>query len=293
MTSPDSTEPCLLVDSELPVLHRPDGALQLGWGPDTARVVNAPEGMDSFDVGVLLRLLDGGRTRRNVLVAAAERGVSAEVAGELLDELVAAGTVRAAPAARSHTPEPPPRVRVCGAGPLAAALVGHLAMWDVHWSRSSLSTDSHRFRAGTTDCVVLTDAQVPDPHLVRTLMRQGVPHLTVRIRDGRGLIGPFVLPGRTSCLRCADLVRSDLDPSWPRLASQLCGRNGSGDRAIAIVTAGVAVGQLDAFLTNGPSTAPVFDRTLEVDLRSPDITTRRWVRHPDCGCSASVTLGQA
>jgi hypothetical protein len=31
-------------------------------------------------------------------------------------------------------------------------------------------------------------------------MRQGVPHLAVRVRDGTGLVGPLVIPGMTSCL---------------------------------------------------------------------------------------------
>jgi hypothetical protein len=36
--------------------------------------------------------------------------------------------------------------------------------------------------------------------MVRDLHRQGVPHLAVRVRDGRGLVEPLVIPGVTSCL---------------------------------------------------------------------------------------------
>jgi hypothetical protein len=48
--------------------------------------------------------------------------------------------------------------------------------------------------------VVLTDYLVADPRLVGDLHSQGVPHLTVRVRDGTGLVGPLVIPGVTNCL---------------------------------------------------------------------------------------------
>jgi hypothetical protein len=51
-----------------------------------------------------------------------------------------------------------------------------------------------------TDLVVLADYLVADPHMLRDLHSQGVPHLTVRVRDGTGLVGPLVIPGVTSCL---------------------------------------------------------------------------------------------
>ena len=51
-----------------------------------------------------------------------------------------------------------------------------------------------------TDLVVLADYLVADPRMVRDLHSQGVPHLPVRVRDGTGLVGPLVIPGKTSCL---------------------------------------------------------------------------------------------
>jgi len=159
----------------------------------------------------------------------------------------------------------------------------------VRWVRSSSGDEPQ----GPADCVVLADGQVPDPHLVNMLVRAGIPHLAVRIRDGRGIVGPFVLPGRSSCLRCADLVRADLDPSWPRLASQLYGRQGHAGRAVTSATAAMAVGQIEAFLSADPSVTPAVDRTLELDLRTHRIVTRRWFRHPRCDCSAIARVGQA
>lgn len=68
---------------------------------------------------------------------------------------------------------------------------------------------------------MLSDNLVAEPRLVRDLQREGIAHLPVRVRDGTGLVGPLVIPGVTSCLRCADLHRSDRDPAWPAIAAQL------------------------------------------------------------------------
>lgn len=288
-TNPVPPEAAVLrLDPELAVLERSDGSIQLGWGPDTATVVLPPEGMDSFDLGVLVRLLDGRLTLDEVLDVVAERGLPSGRVRQVLDELTATGAVRQVPAS-SVGPARPRRVRVHGSGPLAAAIVEDLPVWDVRWVRSSPGDEPQ----GPADCVVLADGQVPDPHLVDMLVRAGIPHLAVRIRDGRGIVGPFVLPGRSSCLRCADLVRTDLDPSWPRLASQLYGRQGHAGRAVTSATAAMAVGQIEAFLSADPSVTPAVDRTLELDLRTHCIVTRRWFRHPRCDCSAIAPVGQA
>src|SRR5215217_7250277 len=87
-------------------------------------------------------------------------------------------------------------------------------------TRSGRLPDRHR-----PELVVLADAVVPAPDAVGVLLHEGVTHLPVRVRDGLGIVGPLVIPGRTSCLRCADLHRTDLDPSWPLVAGQLAGHN--------------------------------------------------------------------
>ena len=69
-----------------------------------------------------------------------------------------------------------------------------------------------RARAGP---VVLADAVVPDPTRVAALHRDRVAHLPVRLRDGIGVVGPLVLPGRSACLGCVELHRRGRDPGWP------------------------------------------------------------------------------
>ena len=49
----------------------------------------------------------------------------------------------------------------------------------------------------------------------------GVDHLPVVIDEDRVRIGPLVRPGRTPCVGCHDLHRTDWDPAWPALLAQL------------------------------------------------------------------------
>ncbi|KAA9155525.1 hypothetical protein FPZ12_029460 [Amycolatopsis acidicola] len=57
------------------------------------------------------------------------------------------------------------------------------------------------------ELAVLADSIVPAPEIVRMLVQEGVPHLPVRVREGLGIVGPLVYPGRSTCMRCADLHR--------------------------------------------------------------------------------------
>jgi hypothetical protein len=94
-----------------------------------------------------------------------------------------------------------------------------------------------------------------------------------------------VIPGLTSCLRCADLHRIDRDPAWPALAVQLSVRRrraAPADVALATAIGGVAALQALAFLDGGdPAT---IDGTLEMHLPDWRIRRRSWPTHPDCDC---------
>jgi hypothetical protein len=113
------------------------------------------------------------------------------------------------------------------------------------------------------------------------------PHLVAEVRDGVGIVGPLVVPGRTPCLRCLDLTRTDLDPDWPALSAQLPEREGPAPVVLAAAVAAQAAAQaLHALDGAGrPATA---GGTLE--LAPPDWRWRRrtWPVHPDCGCGAAL-----
>jgi bacteriocin biosynthesis cyclodehydratase domain-containing protein len=145
--------------------------------------------------------------------------------------------------------------------------------------------------AHSPDLVVLTDALVPRPEEVDMLTAGTMPHLLVRARDTTGIVGPFVVPGLTSCLRCADLHRCDRDECWPQLAVQLAGQAQLTDVAGTHATAAFAVMQaLDAaaWLRGGSQPPPATcEVSVELDLRSVTARHRGWSPHPGCQCGVA------
>ncbi|MGH8894016.1 MAG: ThiF family adenylyltransferase [Actinomycetes bacterium] len=141
----------------------------------------------------------------------------------------------------------------------------------------------------TPDMAVLTGE--PSGHDARTidrLVRGGVPHLFARVRDATGLVGPLVLPGRSSCQRCHDLHRTDRDPAWPSIAAQLsaAGRHrvSACDVVLAATVAALAGLQVLAFL-DGHRAPPAVDGTLEISQADGRVRRRSWSVHPSCGCT--------
>ncbi|CRK61903.1 hypothetical protein [Alloactinosynnema sp. L-07] len=157
--------------------------------------------------------------------------------------------------------------------------------------RASESVHLARFTRRGPDLVLLTDALVPDPAVVGPLMDARVPHLTVRVRAGVGLVGPLVVPGATACLTCGDHHRADRDPCWPGVAAQLVGRPQAADLFAVQTTAALAAAQTVAALAwlrrPGPILPPTWNRTLEIDPAAGTLNHRPWSPHPWCGCAAS------
>ncbi len=138
------------------------------------------------------------------------------------------------------------------------------------------------------ELVLLTDAVVPAPEIVAELADEGVTHMPVRVRDGTGIVGPLVVPGRSSCLRCADLHRTDLDPCWPRVAGQLAGRHLTPDLGAVQACAALAVAQAMRLLSPAELAPPTWNATLEIDAFDGRIRHRGWPPHPRCGCGARI-----
>jgi bacteriocin biosynthesis cyclodehydratase domain-containing protein len=270
----------------LPVLIRPDGAVQVGWDPRRAQLVRPPDGLTAPALADLLRTMQSGIVVSELCTLALNRGIVESAAmSELVTSLTAAGLVTIdGPRKRSAS------VRIHGRGPLSDLLTSGLRCSGARVRHSNLG---HAVvTPATADLVVLTDFLVSDPRLVRDLHEAEVPHLPVCVRDGIGLIGPLVIPGVTSCLRCADLHRSDRDADWPAVAAQLRGAVGNADRATLLATAALALNQVHRVIsaigdghdarTTGP--LPTLDTTLEFDVNAGTTTARRWSRHPRCEC---------
>ena len=115
-------------------------------------------------------------------------------------------------------------------------------------------------------------------------------HLPVTIRETTAIIGPLVVPGRTPCLRCVELLRGDRDPVWPALAAQLVGARPETepcDVALASAAASIVALHVLAWLDRrGLQPPPSLGGVLELSLSDLRLRRRTVVAHPGCGCGA-------
>jgi bacteriocin biosynthesis cyclodehydratase domain-containing protein len=277
-----------VLNPAMPVLLRPDDLVQVGWDPRRAVLVRPPAGLTAAALADLLRTLQSGVTMSDLQSEATRRGVAdATAMADLVASLMDTGVV----ATEARRPSRTAAIRIHGRGPLSDLLASGLRCSGARVQRSSLKHAA--VGPETTDLVVLSDALVAEPRVVRQLHAVGVAHLPVRVRDGAGLVGPLVIPGMTSCLGCADLHRSDRDAAWPAVAAQLRGTVGNADRATVLATAALALNQVDRVIRavreagdprRAPAGLPTVDTTLEFDVHTGSVVARRWSRHPRCGC---------
>lgn len=102
--------------------------------------------------------------------------------------------------------------------------------------------------------VIIVDHYVVDPQSRGYWLRRDIPHLPVVVGDTSIRVGPLITPGVGPCLWCLDRARTDRDPAWPAIASQLWGRRSTNDRGIvAIEAAAIASRMLIAWASAAPS----------------------------------------
>ena len=139
------------------------------------------------------------------------------------------------------------------------------------------------------DLVILTGPTLPD--LTGQLLRDRVPHLALCTGEAIGVVGPLVRPGRSACLSCVDLRKTEADPQWPKILAQATFtrlRPQACDTVLAAMTATLAAAQALAFLDR-PGTIPVTaDGTLELVLPDWQWRRRTWTPHPACRCGAAL-----
>jgi hypothetical protein len=138
------------------------------------------------------------------------------------------------------------------------------------------------------DLAVLTGQHGPE--LAALLVTEGVPHLAATAAEAIGTVGPLVIPGRTACLRCLDLTRTDRDPAWPLVLAQVTDRPADPaacDCVLAATVAAQASAQVLAFVDQGGPARPVSNGTLELVLPGWQWRRRSWPPHPGCTCRAA------
>jgi hypothetical protein len=133
--------------------------------------------------------------------------------------------------------------------------------------------------------VILATDGPPDQVQARGLVNDRVPHLAVRASELRGIIGPFVLPARSSCLHCHDLHRRDADPGWPRVLLAMQRALPVPPAVLATSVAAATAGQVLQFL-DGNRMPDSVDGTLELGLSDWVVRRRSWQPHPACFCQS-------
>jgi hypothetical protein len=279
---------------DTPVVHRGDRAVQIGGDAEAGIIVDLPGHLSPQAFVAFLRSLTTPRTPTEIRRAAREIGLAPDDVSELLTRMTTAGVVT------TTAPTGDFRVRVHGRGTLSSRLTALLRDTGTPVETSTQrprpqQADDVPLSSWTEHLVVLCDALVHDPSTVSGLMARRIPHLQVCLRGGVGVVGPLVLPGRTSCLRCADCHRADRDPQWPVVSGQMVGAVGHASVATAVATAGLALEQVDHVADGlarfardpedrfGPLPATV-GHTLEYRSRPARLEMRRWTPHPLCGC---------
>ncbi len=296
-----------------PVIQRATDEVQVGVDPDAALVFRGA------GFTALLDLLDGSQPTSAVRRAARAAGLTAAQVRGALDALAYAGLL----SERDTTPYAgsanSSAVRLIGAGPvgyqlarlLVASGLSALYVYDdeptdlaLYPAAGVLSSRSEALRSALAEAettvftlshwskpeglqvdltIVACDQPEPDRVITDHLLRNDHPHVIVCCWGNGVSVGPLVVAGQTSCLRCADLARTDADPHWPAVLRQLSRIRISTPAVLHSWAASTAAAQVLAFLHGElPESAGA---TLEISWPSFITRLRHWAAHPDCGCS--------
>jgi len=119
-----------------------------------------------------------------------------------------------------------------------------------------------------------------------TLVRDDLAHLWLAVLAGSVRIGPYVEPGRTTCLRCLDAHLGDVDPRRATVLLQLedaCpGLDVAPDPSLVQIGVAWAVHDVVRRLDGQPPSLTSATVTITDALQ---ITRHDWLRHPHCGCA--------
>lgn len=266
-----------------PVLLRADRRVHIGSDPRTALVLDVDPGVTSAKIVAILQRLRTPQRYRQLRRDVRSSGLTASGFWSMLDRIVAAGKATAPPTVGLA----PFSVGVVGHGEIAELLLTGLAR-DGHAAAPYDPRELDVVGRGRPQLVVIADQPVPDPAVWEPLMGTATPHLPAHVGDDVGTVGPLVLPGRSSCLRCVDLHRADLDPLWPVVAATLYGVAGGASASTCLATAAVAQAQiaeiverLRAHRTQAPS---LVGRSLEFRPIPSTLRSTAMPVHPRCRC---------
>lgn len=194
----------------------------------------------------------------------------------LAADLIAA-IVDAAGVGRVH------RVTGCGTAPAARTTSSRRDGLAARVARSALYGEQVHFGppAPQVQPTVTVLAGLDDvaPGRIATLVACALPHLPVDVGTARAVIGPLVVPGRTTCTHCVERHRLAADPGWRPASTPQAD-------APALLThraAVAAASQVLAFV-DGEGRPATIGASIELSGESLTPHLRRWPMHPDCPC---------
>ncbi|MDN4596656.1 hypothetical protein [Leifsonia virtsii] len=259
----------LLLDPRLPRVWRTPASVQFG----VDRPVLVLDGVTAAEERMLAALGDGVTRRGLEVIALRSRASRSDVAALL--QKVAPILVEPSPRATD-----PVLVVLDGAGPTAATVQRLLTDAGVEVRSGLRWTDPAVERA---DAAALVASYAVEPQRHARWLRRDIPHLAVVYSDGGVTVGPLVRPGSGPCLRCVDLHRTDADPAWPAMATQLHRRPPPGETAVSAAAAAArAVAELLAVTV--PRPRAMVGRSAHLPAGGTDWISRDWEPHPGCGC---------
>ncbi|MFW0787989.1 hypothetical protein AAFP35_26130 [Gordonia sp. CPCC 206044] len=282
-----------LVRPATPVLVRPGNRVHVGSDPHRSLIIDVTAPVSATAVADLVRDMSRPRSRGEMVRRARAIGLSTADLARIVGRLTAAGQAVPTDSGRASATL---RIRLHGRGPLGDLLASSLTEVGMVPTRSVRRPSAPRTVADwDTNLVVLTDFLVHEPAIVNGLNAARIAHLQVRVRDGVGVVGPLVLPGLSSCLRCADHHRAILEPDWPLLAAQMVHLPGYASAATLRGTAALAQEQIEQLAgalwsgASGSSVPQLFNRALEFHPAPARLTAVDWPPHPLCGCGSPAT----
>jgi bacteriocin biosynthesis cyclodehydratase domain-containing protein len=267
-----------VISPGLPVVARPDGDLQIGL---TERH--------------RLRIPDSPAARRTLAALArgecpddpAARRVLRRLSPVLRDggELVQPGLPSAEMAALSLRHPGTALTRLAARRSTAVTVQGDLGI-DVRrlLATTALGTGARPDRRVT----LVLCAGEPDRIDLDAMLREREPHLLLRAVEGEVVLGPFVEPGRTACLRCVDAHLAEDDPHHPVLVSSAARvvspteRREPIEAALATMALGWAVRDLVRYAEGDP--VSTWSATVRWGPDDIAVSPRAWTPHPACGC---------
>jgi hypothetical protein len=119
-----------------------------------------------------------------------------------------------------------------------------------------------------------------------SLVRDDIAHLWLAVLPRSVRVGPFVEPGRSSCLRCVDAHLGERDPRRATVLHQLeelpSAPLTDPDPCLVQLAVAWAVRDVVRRLDGGEPALRSATVSVTTDL---EVTRTEWLRHPHCGCA--------